>query len=331
MSKYFTQDVDLTQLSFLVTGGAGFIGSHICEYLLVNGAKKVRILDDFSTGFEHNISHLKQFKALEVLVGDIRDMSKCLEACSGIDYVYHEAALGSVPRSIEDPILTNEINITGFINILHASNQNKVKRFIYAASSSTYGDSENLPKVEHIIGKPLSPYAVTKYVNELYADVFSRCYGIETVGLRYFNVFGPRQDPNGTYSAVIPIFMKKYLENTPPIINGDGEHTRDFTFVDNVVQANIKAAFCTLPDENRVYNVAAHERTTLNDLIKNIQKISQNKMAPIYGPERFGDIKHSFADISKSKKDLGYNPEVSFENGLQQTYDWFINNKSIIS
>ena len=318
-TKY--HQTDLNQYSFLITGGAGFIGSNIVEYLLKYGAKKVRVLDDFSTGFHQNIDTYNSNSSFELIEGDIRDLETCKQALVGIDYVSHQAALGSVPRSINDPITTNEVNITGFLNMLYAVKENKnVKRFIYAASSSTYGDSEELPKVEERIGKPLSPYAVTKYVNELYADVFAKTYGIEVIGLRYFNVFGPRQSPNGEYAAVIPLFIKAVNDNAPAKINGDGTQTRDFTYIDNAIQANVKALFVEEANAiNTVYNIACGERTSLNDLWATVNSIGGKNIKPIYGENRIGDIKDSLASIEKSALLLDYKPLYSVNEGLRIT------------
>jgi UDP-N-acetylglucosamine/UDP-N-acetylgalactosamine 4-epimerase len=312
----------LSDKTFLVTGGAGFIGSNLVEYLLKYGAKKVRVLDNLSTGFLHNIEEFKNNENFEFIEGDIRDLATCQLACKGIDYVSHQAALGSVPRSIDNPIVTNEVNISGFLNMLVAVRDNKCKRFVFAASSSTYGDSKELPKVEERIGKPLSPYAVTKYVNELYADVFAKTYGMETIGLRYFNIFGPRQDPNGAYAAVIPLFIKAIKEGKPATINGDGETSRDFTFVENAVQANIKSLLVTNPEAvNQIYNVACGERTTLNQLWKTLNHLAKKDISPIYRTERNGDVRHSLADISKIKNNIGYEVAVNFAVGIQKLYN----------
>ena len=304
--------------SFLVTGGAGFIGSHIAECLLQNGAKKVRVLDNLSTGFEENLAPFYNYINFEFVKGDIRDIETCQMSCLDIDYVFHQAALGSVPRSINDPLTTNAVNITGQLNILVACRDQRVKRLIYAASSSTYGDSASLPKKEDIIGKPLSPYAVTKYVNELYADVFYKTYGLESVGLRYFNVFGPRQSPKGSYAAVIPLFIEAIAANKPPYINSDGEQTRDFTYVDNVVEANMLALFCSNKKAiNQVFNIAAGERTSLNQLFAIISTLLEKPhLKPIYREGRQGDIRDSLADISKAKTLLGYAPKYSVKEGL---------------
>src|SRR6185437_14331155 len=293
---------DLNKYSFLVTGGAGFIGANLVEYLIKYGAAKVRVLDNLSTGFLHNIEPYLNHPSFEFIQGDIRDIDTCQKACQGIDIVFHEAALGSVPRSIQDPITTNAVNISGFLNMLVAVRDQKVKRIVYAASSSTYGDSKKLPKVEHEIGKPLSPYAVTKYVNELYADVFAKTYNMQIVGLRYFNVFGPRQSPEGAYAAVIPLFIQSFSKNTSPYIDGDGEQTRDFTFVENAVQANIKAAFTTNEKAlNEVFNTAVGDRTSLNKVATLIKEIAGASVSPTNRAARAGDIRDSHADISKAK------------------------------
>jgi UDP-N-acetylglucosamine 4-epimerase len=316
-NKY--HDIDLQNIKVLVTGGAGFIGSNIVEYLVKYNIGKVRILDNFSTGFKSNIEEFLSLYNVELIEGDIRDLNVCQNACEGMDYVLHQAALGSVPRSINDPITTNEVNISGFLNMLVAVNDQKVKRIVYAASSSTYGDSKELPKVEDRIGKPLSPYAVTKYVNELYADVFAKTYNIETIGLRYFNVFGPKQSPNGEYAAVIPLFIKAVKEGKPAYINGDGEQTRDFTFVENAVQANIKAMLTTNYDAvNEVYNVACGERTSLNELWKMINNIGEKNIKPIYRGVRQGDIRDSLASIQKIKENLKYHVHIRIKEGIER-------------
>lgn len=312
----------LSNKSFLVTGGAGFIGSNLVEYLLKYGAKKVRVLDNLSTGSLENLKDFIDNEALEFIEGDIRDLATCQKVCENIDYVSHQAALGSVPRSINDPITTNEVNIGGFLNMLVATRDNNCKRFVFAASSSTYGDSKELPKVEDRIGKPLSPYAVTKYVNELYADVFTKTYGMETIGLRYFNIFGPRQSPNGAYAAVIPLFVKSAKDGVPAIINGDGETTRDFTFVENAVQANIKSLFTqNSMSFNQIYNVACGERISLNNLWKMINKLNGTDIEPMYRTSRIGDIKDSLADISKAQELLNYKPEYLVFEGLFKTFE----------
>lgn len=317
-------DKDLSQFSFLVTGGAGFIGSNIVEYLLKYAAKQVRVLDNLSNGYYENISEFEAEPNFEFQEGDIRNLRDCEKAVENIDIVLHQAALGSVPRSIDDPITSNEVNVSGFLNMLvSCKNSESVKRFVYAASSSTYGDSPALPKIEHKIGKPLSPYAVTKYVNELYADVFAKTYGMEIIGLRYFNVFGPKQSPNGAYAAVIPLFMQALKDQNPPTINGDGEQTRDFTFIENAVQANIKAAFADEEATNQVYNVAYGERISLNTLWASLQKASNVNLAANYGPPRIGDVRDSLADIDKAKKRLGYHPKFSVQDGLKLTWDYF--------
>nr|WP_295869742.1 SDR family oxidoreductase [uncultured Chitinophaga sp.] len=313
---------DLSASSFLVTGGAGFIGSNIVEYLLKYGAAKVRVLDNFSTGSGENIKPFLGNKSFELLEGDIRNADTCRQALEGMDYVTHQAALGSVPRSINDPVTTNEVNISGFLNVLVAARDAKVKRMVYAASSSTYGDHPGLPKVEDFIGSPLSPYAVTKYVNELYASVFSRVYDFHPVGLRYFNVFGPRQNPKGAYAAVIPLFIDAALQKKAPVINGDGETSRDFTFVENAVQANIKALLAENINTAEIINIAFGERTTLNQLWQMVSECAKINIAPDYGTERKGDVKHSLADISKARKLIGYDPEISVAAGLQLTYRW---------
>jgi UDP-N-acetylglucosamine 4-epimerase len=326
---------DLNKFSFLITGGAGFIGSNLVEYLIKHKARTVRVLDNLSTGHMHNIDSYISNPGFEFIKGDIRNFDTCLAACADIDFVFHQAALGSVPRSIVDPIATNEVNISGFINMLVAVKETKVRRMVYAASSSTYGDSKELPKVEEKIGNPLSPYAVTKFVNELYANVFARTYHMELIGLRYFNVFGPRQDPNGAYAAVIPKFVDQLLNHESPVINGDGNHSRDFTFVENVIQANMLAAFAGNPDAiNTVYNVAFGERTTLNQLVESLKKYLSDidpviaSIPVIHGPNRDGDIPHSLASIEKAKRNLGYSPRFNFPEGLRVAVEWYTaNNK----
>lgn len=313
---------DLSKLNVLVTGGGGFIGANIVEYLIKYGVGKVRVLDNFSTGYKSNIDAFLHLPNFELMEGDIRNMSDCLEACDGMDYVLHQAALGSVPRSIKDPITTNEVNIGGFLNMLVAMRDQGVKRMVYAASSSTYGDSKELPKVEDRIGKPLSPYAVTKYVNELYADVFAKTYGIETIGLRYFNVFGPKQSPNGAYAAVIPLFIQSIKEGKPAYINGDGEQTRDFTFVENVVQANIRAMLVNKENTiNQIYNVACNERISLNNLWNIINDIFDVNIEALHRENRDGDIRDSLADISKITERIGYYPTYKLKDGLLQTIE----------
>lgn len=321
--KYHTQD--LSSYSFLITGGAGFIGSNLVEYLLKNGAGKVRVLDNFSTGFMENIAEFKDNPAFELMEGDIRDFETCKKAVEDIDYVSHQAALGSVPRSINDPLTTNDVNISGFLNVLCAvKDSNRVKRFVYAASSSTYGDSKELPKIEDRIGNPLSPYAVTKYVNELYADVFAKTYGMEIIGLRYFNVFGPKQSPKGEYAAVIPLFIKAAKEGKPAMMNGDGEQSRDFTFVENVIQVNIKSFFAEEAGAvNQVYNVACGGQTSLNKLWNEITDIYGLQIDPVYRENRAGDIKHSNANIDKARNLLGYEVVIDFKTGIRTTIDSF--------
>lgn len=315
----------LEDKSFLITGGAGFIGSNIVEYLLKYGAKKVRVLDNLSNGYYSNIEEFESNPAFEFIEGDIRDIDTCKAALEGIDYVSHQAALGSVPRSIADPITTNSVNIDGFLNVLTSVKDNgKIKRMVYAASSSSYGDSPALPKVEGNEGKPLSPYAVTKWVNELYADVYSKVYGLHTIGVRYFNIFGPRQNPDNPYAAVIPLFMKAAIDGVAPTINGDGETSRDFTFVENAVQANIKAMLNT-PDlkQHEACNIAVGDRTTLNQLWEGIAEAAQVDLKPTYGPERAGDVKHSLADVSKAAAVMGYEPKFDIKKGLLIAFNWY--------
>lgn len=321
-----------SQNSILITGGAGFIGSNLCDFFIEKNYKIV-CLDNFSTGSYSNISHLTNNPHFTLIEGDIRDCKTCEKAVQNIDFVLHHAALGSVPRSINDPILTNEVNISGFLNMLVASRDAKVKRFIYAASSSTYGDSAALPKVEEVIGKPLSPYAITKYVNELYAEIFSKTYGMQTIGLRYFNVFGRRQTPDGSYAAVIPKFINAFLSHESPIINGDGNYSRDFTYIDNVLQMNELAMLThNVNAINTVYNTAFGERTTLNDLVNNLKqslsKLDDNikNIEVIYQENRVGDIPHSLADIQKAKNLLGYKPQFSLKQGIDQSIGWYFEN-----
>jgi UDP-N-acetylglucosamine 4-epimerase len=318
----------------LVTGGAGFIGSNLTEALLELG-HEVKVLDNFATGkIENLLPLLEKYKnSFSLQVGDIRNLDDCRVATEGIDFVFHEAALGSVPRSIKDPITSNEVNVSGFLNMLVASRDAGVKRFIYAASSSTYGDSKSLPKVEDVIGKPLSPYAITKYVNELYADVFSKTYGMETIGLRYFNVFGRRQDPNGAYAAVIPLFVKKLMAHESPVINGDGEYSRDFTYIDNVIQMNLLAMETRNPEAvNTVYNTAYGERTTLNQLVQYLKEYLSEYDSAIadvevkHGPNRAGDIPHSLANIDKARELLKYDPKFSMKQGLKEAVKWYWEN-----
>lgn len=316
----------------LITGGAGFIGSNLCDYFI---EKKYQVvcLDNFATGHLHNMNGVINNPNFTLIEGDIRNIEDCQKAVYGVDYVLHQAALGSVPRSIKDPITTNAVNVSGFLNMLTAARDAKVKRFIYAASSSTYGDSKGLPKVEEVIGKPLSPYAITKYVNELYADIFSKTYGIETIGLRYFNVFGRKQDPNGAYAAVIPLFVKQFMNYESPVINGDGNYSRDFTYIDNVIQMNELAILTDNPEAlNTVYNTAFGDRTTLIQLVQLLKDnltLLDPKIAEIevkHGPNRAGDIPHSLASIEKAKSKLGYHPKYSIEQGIKEAVSWYFHN-----
>lgn len=316
----------------LITGGAGFIGSNLCEYFL-NQGYKIRVLDNFATGHHYNIESFLSNPNFTLIEGDIRNLEDCKKSVEDVDYVLHQAALGSVPRSIIDPITTNNVNVSGFLNMLLASRDEKVKRFVYAASSSTYGDSENLPKVEDIIGKPLSPYAITKYVNELYADIFSKIYGLECIGLRYFNVFGRRQDPNGAYAAVIPKFVMQFMRYENPVINGEGNYSRDFTYIDNVIQMN-ELAMLTENTEaiNTVYNTAVGDRTTLNQLVNYLKEGLTNYDSEIakveikHGPNRAGDIPHSLASIEKAESLLGYKPTHTIQAGLKEALAWYWEN-----
>jgi len=316
----------------LITGGAGFIGSNLTEYFLGKGHQVV-VLDNFATGHRHNLAQHEGNPNFELIEGDIRNTADCEKAAKGVDYVLHQAALGSVPRSIKDPQTSNEVNVSGFLNMLVAARDANVKRFIYAASSSTYGDSESLPKVEDKIGKPLSPYAITKYVNELYAEIFSKTYGIETIGLRYFNVFGRRQDPNGAYAAVIPLFVKKFMNHESPVINGSGDYSRDFTYVDNVIQMNERAMLTDNPEAvNTVYNTAVGDRTTLNQLVGYLKEFLTEfdaeiaNVEVIHGPNRQGDIPHSLASVEKSKNLLGYEPSHVIREGLKEATKWYWEN-----
>lgn len=322
----------ITKTTILITGGAGFIGTNLCEYFLSKGYFVV-CFDNFATGHKHNIAEFLLHENFKLIEGDIRNLEQCKNAVIGIDYVLHQAALGSVPRSINDPITSNEVNVSGFLNMLVASKDAGVQRFIYAASSSTYGDSESLPKVEDKIGKPLSPYAITKFVNELYAEIFSNTYGFETIGLRYFNVFGRRQDPNGAYAAVIPKFVMQLMKHETPVINGDGNFSRDFTYIDNVIQMNELAMLTQNPEAiNTVYNTAYGDRTTLNDMVSYLKEyLSEFDSAiagidVIHGPNRVGDIPHSLANIDKAKRLLNYTPEYSFQDGLKEAVKWYWNN-----
>ncbi|MDC3301462.1 SDR family oxidoreductase [Flavobacteriaceae bacterium] len=325
-------NIELSNKTILVTGGAGFIGSNLCEALLEKG-NKVICLDNFATAKRENITPLLDNSDFELIEGDIRKLKDCLKATKAVDYVLHQAALGSVPRSIKDPITSNDVNVSGFLNMLVAARDNGVKRFVFAASSSSYGDSELMPKVEDVIGKPLSPYAITKYVNELYADVFSKTYGLETIGLRYFNVFGRKQDPKGTYAAVIPKFVSQLMSKESPVINGDGNYSRDFTYIDNVIQANLLSLVTNNEKAiNTVYNVAYGDKNTLNDLMSYIKEYlsefdSEIKgVKIIYGPKRRGDIPHSHASIEKAKELLNYNPQFSLSEGLKEAVKWYWKN-----
>ena len=311
--------------NFLITGGAGFIGTNLVEALLEAGAAKVRVLDNLSNGYRENIEKFWGNPRFEFLEGDIRDLETCRKAAEGMDFISHQAALGSVPRSVNDPITTNEVNISGFLNMLVAAKDSPtLKRMVYAASSSSFGDSKELPKVEGNEGKPLSPYAVTKWVNELYADVFSKVYGLHTIGLRYFNVFGPRQNPNNPYAAVIPLFMKAAKESKSPLINGDGTYSRDFTYVQNAVQANIKAMLATPHLRgHEAINIAVGERTTLLELWDAIAQAAEIDIQPTFGTQRAGDIPHSLASIQKAKDLIGYDPQFRITEGIKITYDWF--------
>jgi UDP-N-acetylglucosamine 4-epimerase len=325
-------NIELNNKTILVTGGAGFIGSNLCEALLEKG-NKVVCLDNFATGKKENIEEFIEDPKFFLIEGDIRKLEDCYKATKDVDYVLHQAALGSVPRSIKDPIRSNDVNVNGFLNMLVAARDSGVKRFVFAASSSTYGDSESMPKVEDIIGKPLSPYAITKYVNELYADIFSKIYGLETIGLRYFNVFGRKQDSNGAYAAVIPKFASQLIKGESPMINGDGTYSRDFTYIDNVIDANLLCLVATNKKViNSVYNVAYGDRNTLNDLVSYLKeylsefdsKISNIEV--IYGPNREGDIPHSQASIDKAKHFLNYNPQFSLKKGLKEAVKWYWKN-----
>ncbi len=315
----------INQSCFLITGGAGFIGSNLVELLLNLGAKHVRVLDNLSNGYCSNIEGFIGLSNFEFVEGDIRDLETCRKAVLGIDYISHQAALGSVPRSVEDPITSNDVNIGGHLNMLVAAKESStLKRMVYAASSSSFGDSKELPKVEGNEGSPLSPYAVTKWVNELYGDVFSRVYGLHTIGLRYFNIFGPKQNPNNPYAAVIPLFMKAAIEGTSPIINGDGRNSRDFTFVQNALQANIKAMLDTANlKKHEVVNIAVGDRTNLIELWDAIASAAGTDVKPSFGPTRAGDIPHSLASIEKAKFLFNYNPEYRLRDGIKKTFDWF--------
>lgn len=326
------QEKVLSASKILVTGGAGFIGSNLCERILGLGAE-VRCLDNFSTGHRKNIETFMENPSFEFIEGDIRNIKTCQKACEGIDYVLHEAALGSVPRSLKDPVTSNEVNVSGFLNMLVASRDAGVRRFVYAASSSTYGDSENLPKVEDKIGKPLSPYAITKYVNELYADIFHKSYGMDTIGLRYFNVFGRKQDPNGAYAAVIPKFVMQFMQHESPVINGDGTYSRDFTYIDNVIQMNLLALTTENTEAvNEVYNTAVGDRTNLNELTQLLKKYLSEydpeikKVEVTHGPKRAGDIPHSLASVEKAERLLNYQPTHKIEDGIREAVKWYWDN-----
>ena len=325
-------EINFHNKKVLVTGGAGFIGANLCEALLEK-QNKVVCLDNFATGKRENITGFLKNSNFTLIEGDIRNLEDCQKASKGVDYILHQAALGSVPRSIKDPITSNDVNVSGFLNMLVAARDNKVKRVVYAASSSTYGDSESMPKLEDIIGKPLSPYAITKYVNELYADIFSKTYGLETIGLRYFNVFGRKQDPNGAYAAVIPKFVSQLMAGDSPVINGDGNYSRDFTYIDNVIQANLLSLVTTNPKAiNTVYNVAFGDRNTLNDLMGFLKEYLSSfdpkiaSVAVINGPNRAGDIPHSHASVQKAKDLLKYNPQFTLQQGLKQAVQWYWEN-----
>ena len=312
-------------MKVLVTGGAGFIGSNISGKLLSDPrVTHVRVLDNLATGSMDNIKEYMDNPGFEFVKGDIRDYETCLQACDGMDVITHQAALGSVPRSINDPVTSNNVNITGTLHMFTAAKEKGIKRLVYAASSSTYGDHPGLPKVEDKIGNPLSPYAVTKYVNELYARVYASLYGMELIGLRYFNIFGPKQNPRGPYAAVIPLFAEALLKNEAPTINGDGLHSRDFTYVDNAVEANILSLFTTNKEAvNQVYNIACGEQTSLLELFEGLRKEAGTSLQPVFGPERLGDVKHSLADISKATSLLGYAAKVPVSTGLRQTFKWY--------
>jgi UDP-N-acetylglucosamine 4-epimerase len=315
---------DISTCSFLITGGAGFIGSNLVQYLMDNGAKKVRVLDNLSNGYKENIEQYFADERFEFVEGDILDEATCIKVCEGIDYVSHQAALGSVPRSIKTPLATHAANATGFLNMLTAAKDNGVKTFVYASSSSVYGDSKKLPKFEDETGNPLSPYAVSKKVDELYARVFNDVYGFSTIGLRYFNIFGPKQSPNGPYAAVIPLYMDALLRNQSAKIFGDGEQSRDFTFVENAVQANVKAMLCENKEAfGEAFNIAFGDSTSVNELYASIKKSANATAEPEMCPPRVGDIRDSLADISKAKTLMGYNPEVGIDEGIAITLDWF--------
>lgn len=321
--------INLSKFNFLITGGAGFIGSNIVDYLLINNAGHVRVLDNLSNGSMQNLNKYFTHPNFEFIHGDIRDITTCIDAIKDIHFISHQAALGSVPRSIEDPITTNQVNINGSLNILNAAKDSKsLIRLVYAASSSTYGDSSQLPKIEGFEGKTLSPYAITKAVNEMYGSVYSKIYNFHTVGLRYFNVFGPNQSSENAYAAVIPKFCKSAIHKYPIEINGDGSTSRDFTFIENVVQANIKALESNL-SQSEIYNVACGESTTLLEVVDYLSKISNQKIEILYKKERIGDVKHSLASIEKIKKDLSYFPNIKFKEGIEIAFNWYLNNQYV--
>ena len=331
MFEHNYHQTDISKKRFLITGGAGFIGSNLAEYLLNYGAEKVRVLDNLSNGYYKNIEPLLTNPAFEFIEGDLLDETTCIKACQGIDVVFHQAALGSVPRSVKTPLATNAVNVTGFLNVLTAAKDSGVQRFVYASSSSVYGDSQTLPKQEAHIGNALSPYAVTKRVNELYAKVYGELYGIKTVGLRYFNVFGPKQNPKNPYAAVIPLFVYALLDQQPALINGDGLQSRDFTFIENVIQANIRAAFTEHPEAlNKVYNVGVGDSVSLNELYEDLQEISGIRIPATYGPPRAGDVRDSQADISQARTYLGYNPQYKFREGLEILFKWYKENREFL-
>lgn len=318
-------------INLLITGGAGFIGSNLVKFFLDdNRIDSIRVIDDFSNGYRINVEEFKGHPKYEFMEGDICDYEFCLKATKGIDRITHQAALGSVPRSINNPMITNQVNVGGTVNLLHAAHKNGVNRIVLACSSSTYGDSQELPKVEERIGNPLSPYAVSKLTVEIYADVFSKTYGLDFIGLRYFNIFGPRQNPKNPYAAVIPIFCQAFLEEKQPTINGDGLTSRDFTFVENAVHANEVALFSESKEAiNQVYNVACGDQVTLNGIVNMLKRFTGKNIDPLYGPERPGDVRHSRADISKIKRLLGYEPKVLFEEGLEEVYKWYQNHQNV--
>ncbi len=323
-NKPFHPENTLEKSSFLVTGGAGFIGSHIVEYLLKYGAKKVRVFDNLATGSLSNLNGFDQYPAFEFFEGTICSPADCEKACEGIEFISHQAALGSVPRSIINPLQTHEVNASGFLNMLIAAKSANIKRFIYASSSSVYGDNQDLPKTENKIGKQLSPYAVSKHTNELYAEVFASLYQMDIIGLRYFNVFGPRQSPEGPYAAAIPLFFDAMINDKPVFINGNGEQTRDFTFVENAVQANIRAFFSE-PDKQRIFNIAVGERVSINALYQSIQKLTASNIQPTYREPRAGDVLNSLADIRMAEKYLNYHPEIKVHEGLTLSMPWYLN------